>query len=168
MRVPDIALYGDGDYDETVSLIESEGYVPPGYRAELSRGLALVARNERDRIQHDLIGFIWALAADGNPVAYLDYFVVRADMRGTNVGPWLLGTMAVMLRQFGVKKMVGSVPQDHYAYRRMLRKKGARDLGLHHIVELDLGEAVRNGKEDDDYRADGLDLPADRGATERA
>ncbi len=150
MRVPDVSLYRDDDYEEVCALVASEEYVPPSYRAELLNGLALVARDERDRYEHGVVGFIWALAAQGNPVAYLDYFVVSKELRGTNAGLWLIGTLSVMLRQMGVKKLVGSVPTGHRAYLRMIRGRGGRDLGLHHVVEMDLGEAVRNGQEHDD------------------
>lgn len=139
MRIPVISIYRPEDHDEVVALIRAHGYEVPMSPEELMHGLGLVARDERDE-SRPVIGFIWALVAKGNPVSYVDYFVIRQDVVGSNVGAWVVGTMTMMLREHGVRKIVGFVPMDHHRTLKMFVNRGARDLGIHHVIELPIGE----------------------------
>lgn len=141
MRIPHVSIYSPADFDEVSALIRANGFEMPLDGEELARGLGIVARDERDP-EGPVVGFIWALAAEGNPVAYADYFVVRRDMVGTRVAPWIVGVLARMLSERGVRRIFAFVPNERYRTVSMLVKRGARDLGQHHVLEVNVGKGA--------------------------
>lgn len=155
MRVPEIEHGADPTtgrfreelFGEVRELIVREGLTPPDSPDDLN-GIALLARDEKDE-ERPVVAFVWALAAGGNPTCFVDYFVVKKELRGTMIGVFLLGALAMVLRGIGVTKIKSTVPPENRSYLRMLRRRGASDLGPHHFVILDLEE--RNGVQVDDH-----------------
>jgi len=130
----------DGElFQEVREFIEAEGLTPPDEPDDLN-GIALIARDEKwdGEGPGPVVAFVWALAAGGNTTAYVDYFAVKKELRGTMIGVFLLGSLAMVLKGIGVTKIKAVVPPGSQAYLRMLRRRGARDHGPHHFVILDL------------------------------
>jgi GNAT superfamily N-acetyltransferase len=155
MRVPELGIYQPKDFDDVVALLEAEDLAAPSEPDELN-GLALVARDEEaEGDERPVVAFVWALAAAGNPTAYVDYFVVRKDLRGTAIGHWLLGGLVLMLKQLGVRHIKTVVPPRFTAYLRMLRRRGADDRGAHHFLVVDLeGDDGKRNENHDHQPAD--------------
>lgn len=147
MRVPSIEHGSDPTtgffkpelFEEVRDLILGEGLTAPDSSEDLN-GIALLARDEKWEGEGPppVVAFVWALAAGGNPTSYVDYFVVKKELRGTMIGVFLLGTLVMVLRGIGIKKIKTVVPPGYQAHLRMLRKRGADDQGVHHFVILDL------------------------------
>ena len=139
MKVPDIRLYLPGDFPEVVELLEKAGFRPPSDPAELW-GLALVARDDKE--PYNMIGFVWALVAEGSPVAYIDYFAVHPDHRKSMAGAFLWGTMMRFLQRVGIRKVIAVTPQENRTLLRAMMKRGAEHMGLFHVLTGDLEESV--------------------------
>lgn len=141
MRAPIIELYQDQDFDEVSLLIKNYGMEAPSSPRELSSGLGLLARDETFRGEGEapIIGFVWALAANGCGTAYVDFFVVRKDLLKTMVGVWLISTLSVMLKSQGIRKIIAVAPPESGALVRMIARRGARDLGQHHVIVMETG-----------------------------
>lgn len=139
MKIPDIRLFLPEDFPEVVQLLETVGFVPPGSVDELW-GLALVAHNDKE--PRDMIGFVWALVAEGSPVAYIDYFAVHPDHKKSSVGAFLWGTMMRFLQRLNIRKVIAVTPQENRTLLRAMLRRGANHMGLFHVLVGDLEERI--------------------------
>ena len=151
MTYPDIVAYRPEYFDRIVELLADAQVVAPDSSEEIENGVGLVAFDpkwEGGDEEHRIIGFAWALFGHGSKVAYLDYFGVSADFRGTRAGVNLFLVMQEILRKYGVERLIASVSPINRATLRMLERRGAVDAGLHHHVFMSLGNG--NGSEHTD------------------
>jgi ribosomal protein S18 acetylase RimI-like enzyme len=143
-RLPYIMPYRPESYGAVRELLLGCNVRPPDSSEEIERGIGLMAGewSESDPVG-PTIAFVWALAAHGQPTAYIDYFGVAKGYRGTKAGYILLRALAAILQEkVGVKKLIASISPENRATLRMLRRHGALDMGAQHYVLMGLEEGA--------------------------
>ena len=147
MKTPDMRGYLPKDFEEVKSLIEEGGLNAPGRPEELN-GVGIIAKDEAYQGEGDppIIGFIWALTAPGVPVAYVNHFVVVEKFKKSNVGVWLGKVLLMFLGRVGVSKVIFNCPTWNRSFHSAMMARGAKDLGIHHVLVAELGgEEAQNG-----------------------
>lgn len=149
MKVPDVRLYRESDFEDVVRLLREAGSTVPDSHDELW-GIALIAHDEK--IEHGPpIAFIWALVAEGSPVAYIDYFVVAKGYEKSSVGAVLGMALIRFLQRVNIRKIFAVTPPWNKSFMKTMLRHGAVDLGPHHVLVADIAEEIGEGVGDEVY-----------------
>lgn len=152
MKVPDIRIFRERDFDEVADFLRAEGFDPPRSAVEL-KGVALVAREDDPEDEHaPIIGFVWALWAPGLRIAYVDYFAVKSSLRKSSVALFLGSTLARYLQEVEVVRVLWMTPTWNWTFIKAMKGRGAKDLGARQALVTELDEADTGDEEDGDGR----------------
>jgi len=107
-------------------LLRGGNVEPPREPADMA-GPGFVAVNQHGEI----VGCIWALAREGCSRAYVDYWAVREDYRGTRLFLDLVASLDRELQAMGVKRYMFHIEKwNHYVFQGMFKHRERFNLKL--------------------------------------